>query len=61
MKTAAILRDEEIERKIKRCMDFSARHPDMSSALDLWLADHDRCRQVHPEAAEIFQRELADL
>ena len=59
--TGTILRDEEVEDRIKRLLEFRARHPGLDDALDLWFADPDQCRRAHPEAVAIFERELIGL
>lgn len=56
-----IVKDEEVEARIKRLMEFKARHPELDDVLDLWFADPDTCRELYPEAVVIFERELAGL
>lgn len=58
---ASDMTEEEFEEQAKRLLEFVGRHPELKDALGLWMADQETCRLLHPEAAEIFEREMADF
>jgi hypothetical protein len=53
--------DKRITDGVPKLQAFTEAHPELTEAMGLWLAHRDAFRIVYPEAAEIFERELAEL
>jgi hypothetical protein len=54
------MEDEEFDRGARKLLLFQKAHPELKDALALWMADRSTCEAVHPDAAEIFKREMAE-
>jgi hypothetical protein len=45
----------------RKLIAFQKAHPELNEALGLWMVDRSMCELLHPEAAEIFKRDMPEF